>query len=288
MADDEPIDAPADAPAEESGGNPAVANALNVVKCTLFGAIDDKDSHDPTWVNQLLLAVLAAVIILITINLVRMIITRIMSERVGSPYIVKSTKDARRELVVKQNDIDDGTYFRRSLNERAGIEFSYSMWLFVSDWEYKKGEWKHVMHKGNAERYPNRAPGLWLHPDSNIMRLYMNTYSNISNYVDIANIPVAKWFHLAIVLKSKTIDIFVNGRLKKQMTLDSLPRQNFGDLYVNSDGGFSGYISNMRYYDYAVTHSEIDHALAKGPSFSIPSSATTKPPYYKSSWYLAD
>ena len=59
--------------------------------------------------------------------------------------------------------------------------------------EYKVGEWKHVFHKGNKTSFPNRAP-VWIHPNNNALRIYMNTYDNPLEYVDIDNIP-RKWFH---------------------------------------------------------------------------------------------
>ena len=58
--------------------------------------------------------------------------------------------------------------------------------------EYKFGEWKHMFHKGNKTSYLNRAPGVFIHPDKNSIRIYMNTMQNILEYVDIDNIPIQK------------------------------------------------------------------------------------------------
>ena len=74
------------------------------------------------------------------------------------------------------------------------MEFTFSTWIFVEDYEYRKGKWKHVFHKGNASSWPNRCPGVWLHPNDNALRVYLNTYNDVSNHVDIDNIPIAKWF----------------------------------------------------------------------------------------------
>ena len=41
--------------------------------------------------------------------------------------------------------------------------------MFIDDWSYKYGQWKHVMHKGNESSWPLRAPGMWLHPKENIL-----------------------------------------------------------------------------------------------------------------------
>ena len=193
---------------------------------------------------------------------------------------------ARHELRISQDPrVDASIPLRRSLNETDGMEFSYMMWMFIDDYEYKKGEWKHVFHKGNVEAAPNRAPGVWLHPNENKLRVYMNTFQTISSYVDIGNIPVSKWFHLSIVLKQRTMDIYINGFLKKRVTFDSIPRQNFGDLWVNTRGGFAGFVSRMRYFDYAVNFTEVENALRVGPSMDLPAAATQKPPYLVPHWW---
>jgi hypothetical protein len=113
----------------------------------------------------------------------------------------------------------------------------------------------------------------------------MNTYNSPVNYVDIDNIPIGKWFHTGIVLKEKVIDIYINGFLKKRFVLDGVPKQNFGNLWISSFGGFAGYISRMRYYDYAVKFSEIENSIRRGPSTKMPTSSMQTPPYLTPYWW---
>ena len=271
--------------AEGAGGAGGYAGVLEKAKAVLFGDVVD-GAHTPNIVNQLLLAVIAIVLIVTVVNLVRAIVSRIVAYYRGTPWIVKGTKDARHELRISQDPrIESSVPLRRSLNEGDGMEFSYMLWMFIDDFDYKKGQWKHVFHKGNEQASPNRAPGVWLHPNENKMRIYMNTFQSISNHVDIGNIPVGKWFQLSIVLKQRTMDVYINGFLKKRVVFDSIPRQNFGDLFVNTRGGFSGFVSRMRYFDYAVNLTEVEHALRIGPSLELPAAATQKPPYLVPHWW---
>ena len=100
----------------------------------------------------------------------------------SSPYLLNGTKNAKKRLVILQDPSKAGSVtLERSVNESGGLEFSYSMWMFIDDWTYKYGKWKHILHKGNASSWPLRAPGLWLHPKKNAMRVYMNTFKNIDN-----------------------------------------------------------------------------------------------------------
>lgn len=258
---------------------------LDQAKAVLFGDVDD-GVHKPSLINQLLLATIAILVIITVFNILRSIVNRIISYSRGTPWIVKGTKNAQHELVISQDPgVEASVPLRRSLNEEDGLEFSYMLWMFIDDWEYKKGQWKHVFHKGNESADPNRAPGVWLHPNENKMRVYMNTFQTISDFVDIDNIPVGKWFHVAITLKQQTMDIYINGFLKKRVVLDSIPRQNFGNLWVNTRGGFGGLVSRMRYFNYAARFTEIEYAIKIGPSRELPQTALQVPPYLAVNWH---
>ena len=263
-------------------------NPLTRIQEVFLGDIEN-GTYEPSMINQLLLAVTTIVLIILIVNVFRIIAMNIKGRLYGSPWIIKDTKDGRHSLIVSQDPNDeDSVPLQRSLNERSGLEFTYSLWLFIEDWEYKKGAWKHVFHKGNADSWPNRAPGVWLAPNDNDMRIYMNTFDNIAQYVEIDNIPVGKWFHLGIVLKETTMDAYINGFLKKRVVMNGIPKQNFGNLYVNSFGGFSGYISRMRYYDYAVHFEQLEKDIETGPSMKMPYSAQQSPPYLAPYWWTSD
>jgi hypothetical protein len=173
----------------------------------------------------------------------------------------------------------------RSVN-KDGIEFSYATWFVISDMGYKNGEWKHMFHKGNSSSYPNRAPGVWIHPTSNAIRIYMNTMKEMLEYVDIDNIPLRKWVHMVIIVKNRSLNIYINGFLKIRKELSSLPRQNYGNVWINLFGGFDGYLSELQYFDHAVEPEEINNMVLKGPSKGACIDTKEKPPYLDDSWWL--
>ena len=87
-----------------------------------------------------------------------------------------ATKKAEIYTSVAHGDVTPNALkdIMRSVNETSGMEFSYTMWLFCKDWTtYKKGQWKHILHKGDPESWPGRAPGIWFHPDYNILASYI-------------------------------------------------------------------------------------------------------------------
>ena len=141
------------------------------------------------------------------------------------------------------------------------------------------------MHKGNETSWPLRCPGIWLHPKKNAMRVYLNTFKNIGEFADINNLPLNKWFHVAVAVRQRNLDIFINGNLAKRHTLEGIPKQNASDIYINSFRGFGGYLSNMRYYDYYLSFAELDSQLQRGPSNMPCIDSQEVPPYFTPNWW---
>tara|TARA_Y100000589_G_C27156193_1_gene630958 strand:- start:1107 stop:1955 length:849 start_codon:yes stop_codon:yes gene_type:complete len=236
-------------------------------------------------IGQVILAFILIIVLSIVIKLIKTIFYRMKDSSKGVADVVEGAKSAKKRKVIPQDPSnDDAIILYRSRNENEGLEFSYSTWLFIDDWNYKYGEWKHVFHKGNDNSWPNRAPGVWLHPRQNKVRVYMNTFSNPGEHVDIDGIFINKWWHLCVTVRERYLDIYINGHLKKRHILSSLPKQNFGDLYVNAFGGFSGYVGDMKYFDYAIPYSTLRGIIDKGPSRSC-AEVSGAPPYLATNWW---
>lgn len=265
-------------------------DSLPSLSTIFLGDVDAQDAHQPTLVNQLLLVVVATVLFLILYKIIQAIVDQVRSDKEGKPFLVPATKDAQTMVRIDQNPLstngDNVISLRRSRNESEGLEFTYSWWTFIKDYEYKKGEWKNVFYKGNATSWPVRAPGVWLHPNENAMHVYMNSYGDIQNEVAIPNIPVGKWFHTVLVVEQHAMSVYINGYLKERKKLAGIARQNFGDVYINAFGGFSGFLSRMRYYDYAVNLSQVQTDVTRGPNMKLPYADQQKPPYLAPYWWV--
>ena len=267
--------------------NNAKDKAVDIMKNGPSQLLEGVKSGSPV---SIVIAGILAIIVLYLVYFYGMKLIRNFSNySKGSPYIVDGTKDARRRLVISQDPNKPGSInLPRSLNEQGGIEFSFSSWLFIDNYNYKLGQWKHVFHKGNETSWPLRAPGVWLHPDKNALRVYMNSYNEISEYLDVENIPINKWFCLIIIVKGQNLDCYVNGNLKKSLKLTGIPKQNYGDIFINAFGGFSGYLSRLRYYDYALNYSELDGILKIGPNMMPCADSGERPPYLTPNWWTND
>ena len=224
---------------------------------------------------------------LLVLYSIKLLITHFKNGKINSPWILKGTKVGRKSMVIPQNPKNpDTVILYRSDNQEDGIEFTYNFWMLIEDYGYKTNDWKHVFHKGDKNAEPNMCPGVYLHPNQNTMRIYLNTMKNIKEHIDITDIPLKKWIHVAIILKQKKLEVYINGYMKRSHTLTSIPRQNFGDVWLNLRGGFDGYISKLRYHRKALEYHEVEKLISEGPSKSACIDSDSLPPYLDNEWWL--
>ena len=93
---------------------------------------------------------------------------------------------------------------------------------------------------------------------------------------------------MAIILRGRYLDVYLNGRLKNRHVLNSLPKQNYGDLYVTHDQGFNGFLTGLRYFSYALEPGKINSIVDSGPCLNRLSSEEDKgiPRYFSTKWYF--
>ena len=244
-----------------------------------------------------------------------------------SEIIYKSVKDSQNRfqtlldytassedmtITIRQNALKypDAKPIGISMNERTGIEFSYSFYVFVLPRTFDgEASFKHVFHKGYAFPWPLMGPGVFFKGDDNTMRIVMNTYKNPFVYADVTNMPVQKWIHVVLNCVKGGLDIFVNGNLASRIPFtETLPYQNFEDVIlfsnVNSNslgqastptalgseafplgGSFQGYLSNLKYARYALSVNEIQSLMNAGPSAKKADMIMQTPPYLADDWW---
>jgi hypothetical protein len=75
--------------------------------------------------------------------------------------------------------------------------------------------------------------------------------------------------NVIIRCENNKLDVFINGTITRSMELNGVPKQNYGDVYIAANGGFSGYISNLWYYNYALGTLEISNLVKQGPNTTL-------------------
>lgn len=81
---------------------------------------------------------------------------------------------------------------------------------------------------------------------------------------DLMNLPIQRWVHIALVLHNKTLDVFLNGKLKRSCTYEKPPVDNDGDLHITDNGGFRGYLGDLRYFNRVLSPEAIFGIYNKG------------------------
>jgi hypothetical protein len=238
-------------------------------------------------VVQIGIIVTVAIVLYIILNMLKNTTISFIEKSKESPYIFKGSKNAKRSLVINQDPRYSSSIPLKRSHGKKDAEFSYTLWLLIENTEYRYGEWKHIFHKGNDSAYPLRAPGLYLHPRDNTLRVYMNTNKDILEYVDIQNIPVRKWVHVSLVLEGRALNIYINGKLKTKKVFETVPRQNYGNLWVSLFGGFEGFLSKMRYHNYALEYPEVESIVKDGPSKDACTDTGEQPPYLEDNWWYS-
>ena len=202
----------------------------------------------------------------------------------NSPKLIDGMVDAKQLIVIPQDPSSQGAVtITRSVNASEGIEFTWSVWIYIDDLTYNSGKYRCVFYKGNdyannpeskegesqGLNFPNNAPGLYISPNTNDLVIMMNTFDVINEEIVVNDIPINKWVNVIIRCQNNTLDVYINGSIIKSHHLHGVPKQNYGDVYVAPNGGFSGYISNLWYYNYALGTTEIQNLVGKGANTNM-------------------
>ena len=204
---------------------------------------------------------------LVLVLLVFIILLRLGSSILGwyftppeNPILLDGMIDSTKAMIIPQNPATKGSIpIIRSDNETHGMEFTWSVWIYLEDATFEDtSEYKHIFHKGSdrlntdssyqGTYYPNNAPGLYIDPATNNLLVKMNTFASIEENIEVQNIPLNKWLNIILRLnKQNQLDIYINGVLTKRHMLSGVAKQNYGDVYLSMNGGFSGFTSGLRY-----------------------------------------
>lgn len=208
-----------------------------------------------------------------------------------------------RQITIIQNPSDPKSQtIPLSDNERTGIEFTYSFYLYVNPSTFTGQDVLfHVFHKGYTTPYPLMGPGVFVKGNTNALRIVMNTYKNPYTYMDIENIPIRKWFHCVVLCRKNSLEVYINGNLRKKLPFEgTLPYQNFQNIIlfnplkmtfrkepiyaglkedIRVEGAFRGNLSNMIYLSYAASFTEIQGLMTLGVSSKTTKQTADTPPY---------
>lgn len=201
----------------------------------------------------------------------------------ASPYLINGMVDTKKSdyIILQDPEKNNSKTIIQSSEEPSGLEFTWSFWMYIDDLDYRRGELKNVFVKGddlydniseensNTENHIMNSPGVYLTPFDNKLLFVFNTFDTVMETFEVDNVPLNKWINVVIRCESKTIDVFVNSSFSRRYVLSSLPRQNYNNVHIGKHGGFAGFVSDLRYFNYAIGTRELNNTYRKGPNTKL-------------------
>jgi hypothetical protein len=164
---------------------------------------------------------------------------------------------AKTELIIPATSLPTGN----------SVNYSYSIWVYIDDWNYRYNHEKIIFLRGSINSL--FMPSLSLAPTDNTLNVVVSTKDEPFE-CSVPNIPLQKWTNLIVSLNNKALDIYVNGKLVKTSILPSIPKVDpNASLYLTPRNGFSGYTSRFNYWSDALNPQEAWNVYKKGPGGNI-------------------
>jgi hypothetical protein len=163
----------------------------------------------------------------------------------------------------------------RSFNQPEGLTYSYTAWILVKDFTKGYGQRRRIFSKGDS-------PGVYIDSTSNSLIIAIDTYGTTETIL-IPNVPAMKWILFAMVVDQHSVDIYINGILRKHHTLSQLPQLN--DSAVSIGSTWDGVLSRLTYYSRSLNYIEIKNMLNEKVPSDLQRQAAA-PNYFDISWYI--
>jgi hypothetical protein len=161
----------------------------------------------------------------------------------------------------------------------SSIDFTFSIWVYVNDWNYQYGEKKHILVRGNKALTGERSPVMYFDPNTNDVNITVNCYPKTGSksspgtlsHCKISNVPIQKWTHILFTTNNKTLDTYLDGKLVRTCVLSGVPKMDKKAPLFLTPGkegakGFSGYTSKLRYYSRTLNPREVYDVYKEGYS----------------------
>ena len=184
------------------------------------------------------------------------------------------TTNASKEIVVEPKTLN---------NPNNTNNYTYSMWMYINDWNYRYGEDKVILQR--IDNLGNPTPSVKLGALENNITVSVACYPNntiadqSNNIIDthplikecvIRNIPIQRWTNLIISLYGRTLDIYLDGKLVRTCVLPGVPKVYAkSDTIITPNGGFSGLTSNIIYLNTASNPQEAYNIYKNGSGSSL-------------------
>lgn len=281
-----------------------VSSGLNDFSSKSLVSSSDEFLSSNSIIAKFVFLILVLIVFMILLSLGVKLIKYFLKPNTN-PYVIKGLINGTQFTDISQDpNAGNSVTIYRSNNQNSGIEFTWTAWLQILNVNSSNSQqYQHVFSKGGNGNFDsngimavNNAPGVYISPQNsanvatNNLHIVMSTISedsqNTTETVEIQNVPINHWFNLAVRIQNKIMDVYINGVITQRVSFQNVPLQNYDDVFVCGNGGFSGYLSDLRYFDHALSAFELTSITMAGPNLRASKSANAKKfDYLSGSWY---
>jgi len=215
--------------------------------------------------GKIIFIIFILLIVIIIIAVISWMVSAANKENAANPVIINDVIDAN--VARPQFKLPEVT---------DGMGQSFSTWIYIKDWNYKFGQYKWILWKGDPRtaKTPNangkiHSPSLWLYPNTNSLKVVTSTTDSTGvESCDIPNIPLMTWVHIAYVLNNRTVDIYINGKLERSCALRGVPVLDNSPVYVTGgtpEAGFFGKMGKTQYFTKSLLPNDVMNLYQQGP-----------------------
>ena len=170
-------------------------------------------------------------------------------------------------------------------------DYTIAVWIFINDWNYNYGAKKNVlsrfftdMKEADASKRMKPAPSFTLGSHTNDLSVEIayfpeqgssNTPSQIHTCT-IRGLPLQRWCCVTMTINNRVLDLYLDGKLTKTCMIPGVPQSGISsDMHISDITitdpkipGFSGFLSDLRVYKYAINPRQAYNLYKQGNSAS--------------------
>jgi hypothetical protein len=139
--------------------------------------------------------------------------------------------------------------------------FSLSIWIYIQDWNSGFGNTKNIIYY--VRNGGNPTTMMLDSYDNNLIINYdvksNNQTQTVTNTITIPNINIQKWVNITVCFDTNNTDTYINGKLTDTQIHNEplfVPSVQGPITLCKDNTGFSGQISNAKYYNKIISPQE--------------------------------
>ena len=178
------------------------------------------------------------------ITIIMMVVVFILLYMIYYYYISKNSMLMAGITSGKQATIIDASKIDLGSSSTGGVvNFSYSMWFNINDWNDGYGNKKPLFQKESTISTYFAA-----NQNDLIIDVLHSGESPITTCT-IKNVPIQKWVNLIISVYGRSLDAYINGKLVNTCVLTGVPIvDKTQGIQITPSGGFNGWVTQFQFW----------------------------------------